>query len=380
MMSKEASQTRNRVSSSRKGFLGLLRGEHKRFLKAEHKRFLWATIAVGLLSLPATVFILNTVCSRLQSVSQVSAITERVEFEVTQPRLAALPVRRMRIATSDPALDGKCINGLILPVLKANVVYGRIGYGPLSIRIVPPDASLQGAIAGEFEPDSGGKSLPLKGSTYMETDESCAEGPGKKEPASNPPSSNALPIWGKARVGSEFKGMSGPDPDPTLLLSGQITVSARTVAVLSGFLGFRATIYPVTVLDLPVASRLEAYNPPPKSPPAGDQQENDETEIVANWWGTAYVDSEKPALSVELATDTAQLALYRPNLSEPDVIEVSSLNQIFDDPNLIMVYKATGVVMILVALCKWVFIEAIEDNSHTDEGAPATHAKEAHSK
>ncbi len=300
-------------------------------------------------------WVLNAVNSRVQSLSQVSALSERVEFEVTQPRLAAVPVRQMRIATGDPALDGKCIDGLILPVLKANVVYGRVGYGPLSIRIVPPDAGQQSAIAGEYEPDGDGRTLALKGSTYIETDESCAQGSARKQPPANPLSSMLLPlpIWGKARVGSEFKGMKSPDPDPTLLLSGQITVSARALEIPPRFLGLRATLYPVTVLDLPVGSRLEAYAPQQVSPPPDDKQEKDGADFVANWWGAAYVDREKPALSVELATDTPKLALYRPNLGEPDIIEVTRLNQLFEDPSLIKAYKMLAALGTLIALCWW---------------------------
>jgi hypothetical protein len=314
---------------------------------------------VAVLAVPTILFVgwvLNAINSRVQSVSQVSALTERVEFEVTQPGLAAVPVRQMRIATGDRALDGRCIDGLILPVLKANVIYGRVGYGPLSIRIVPPDTGPQSAISAEYEPDSHSGALALKGSTYIETDESCAQGSARKQPPANPLSSvpMPLPIWGKARVGSEFKGMKSPDPDPTLLLSGQITVSARALEIPPRFLGLRATLYPVTVLDLPVGSRLETYAPQKESPPPDDQQEKDGAGFVANWWGAVYVDSEKPALDVELATDTPKLALYRPNLGEPDIIEVTRLNQLFEDPNLIKAFKMLAALGTLIALCWWV--------------------------
>jgi hypothetical protein len=105
-----------------------------------HMRHLALIAGLSVPTILSVGLVINIINSRVESVSQVSALTERVEFEVTQPRLAAVPVRHMRIATGDPVLDGKCIDGLILPVLKANVIYGRVGYGPLSIRIVPPDA------------------------------------------------------------------------------------------------------------------------------------------------------------------------------------------------------------------------------------------------
>ena len=192
-----------------------------------------------------------------------------------------------------------------------------------------------------------------------------------------------LQIWGKARVGSEFKAIRSPDPDPTLLLSGQITVSARAVEFPPRFLGLRATLYPVTVLDLPVGSRLETYASQQGSPPSGDKREKDGADFVANWWGTAYVDIEKPALDVELATDTPKLALYRPNLREPDIIEVTHLNQVFEDPNLIKVYKMLATLGTLVALGWWFqdafsFTRRKENKSHTDK-TPHTD-KESHTK
>jgi hypothetical protein len=131
-------------------------------------------------------------------------------------------------------------------------------------------------------------------------------------------------------------------------------VSARALEIPPRFLGLRATLYPVTVLDLPVGSRLETYAPQKESPPPDDQQEKDGAGFVANWWGAVYVDSEKPALDVELATDTPKLALYRPNLGEPDIIEVTRLNQLFEDPNLIKAFKMLAALGTLIALCWWV--------------------------
>jgi hypothetical protein len=324
-----------------------------------------------ILSLPTIVlvfFVFDTISSRVQSVSQVSALTERLEFAVAQPRLAAIPVRQMRIATGEPALDGKCINGLILPVLNATVVYGRVGYGPLSIQIVPQDADQPNTIAGDFEPDDNSKTLALKGSTYIQTDASCVPGPAQKResPALHSDIPLPLPIWGKARIGSEFKGIKSSDPDPTLLLSGQITVSARAVEFLPGFLDLRPTLYPVTVLSLPVGSRLEAYTPPQTNKPPLDEQKKDGAEFVANWWGMAYLDREKPALNVELATDAPKLALYRPNRHDPEIIEITRLNQLFEDPNLIKAYKMLGVLGILIALCRWI-LNAFQFTWHTEK-------------
>jgi hypothetical protein len=324
-------------------------------LRREHQLLVIFTILVGIAICVGLLAVFDAISSRVQSVALVSSLTERVEFVVTQPRLAAIPVRQMRIASDDSTLDGKCISGLILPGLNANVIYGRVGYGPLSIRIVPSDADRQNSTAGEFDPGDGGKAVALKGSTDIETDQSCPQDAVQKQAIADPSFAIPLPlpIWGKARIGSEFKGVESSDPDPRLLLSGQIKVSAQAVELLSGRLGMRTTLYPVTNLDLPVGSRLEAYAPEsPKASPHDESSQNG-TDFIPNWWGTAYVDSEKPALNVELATDTAKLALFRPNQHDPEIIEVSRLNQVFEDPNLIKVYKLLGVFSITATLGLW---------------------------
>jgi len=354
MKIKELSQTCIHAWNALRSFF-LRPARRKRFirlvLKKEHKHRLAVFLVFGIVLLAVMFVFFHAISSHVQSVSQVSALAERVEFEVTQPRLAAIPVRQMRIATGDPALDGKCIDGLILPVLNANVIYGRVGYGPLSIRIGPPDADQPNAIAGVFEPESNGKVLSLKGSAYIETDASCARNSAQVQSSADLVTSIPLPlpIWGKAKIGSEFKGMKSSDPEPTLLLSGQIRVSARAIELPPQFLEMRATLYPVTTLDLPVGSRLEAFAASKNS----SSLDNDGTTFLSNWWGTAYVDSEKPALNIELATDTPKLALYRPNRHEPDVIEASHLNQVFEDPNLVKLYKLFGVFALAAAISGW---------------------------
>jgi hypothetical protein len=70
-------------------------------LKKEHKHRLAVLLVLGMVFLVFTIVFFKAISSHVQSVSQVSALAERVEFEVTQPRLAAIPVRQMRIATGD---------------------------------------------------------------------------------------------------------------------------------------------------------------------------------------------------------------------------------------------------------------------------------------
>jgi len=337
-------------------------------IRPEHKRRALLFIVILFLLVPGMFVFFNAISSGLQSVSQVSALTERVDFEVTQPRLTAIPVRRMRIATDNPTLNGKCVDGIILPALKAHVMYGRVGYGALSIRIAPPEDDPQNTIAGEFDPASNGKALALKGSTYLEADTGCALNLTSKQHSANAQASIPLPlpIWGKANVGSEFKGRMSSDPDPILLLSGQLKVSARSVQCLIWPLDLRATLYPVATLDLPVGSRLESFEPALAAQLSKDDSRKSQAEFVPNWWGTAYVDSDKPAFVVELATDVPRLSLLRPNQHEPEVIEVSRLNQIFEDPNLVKVYKLIGGLLLAATMSGWLF-NAFERKSDTPE-------------
>jgi hypothetical protein len=314
-----------------------------------------AVFVLGFVLLAVLVLVFQLLSARVQTISQISALTERVEFVVAQPGLAAIPVRQMRIATGEPALDGRCTEGLILPAFHANVIYGRVGYGPLSIRIVPPDAPSGNPSAGNFQPTAGGRTFALPGGAYLETDSACGQGSSKEQVSARLPQDIPLPmpIWGRAKIGPEYTGVESSNPEPRLLLSGQMKVSAKAVEIAPGFLDLRATLYPVTVLDLPVGSRLETYPSQPKSPPTAGKPDKDGAPSEPNWWGTAYADSQKPALNLELATDTPKLALYRPNGHEPDVVEVSRMNQIFEDPNLIKLYKLLGAFAIAAAVLKW---------------------------
>jgi hypothetical protein len=160
-----------------------------------------------------------------------------------------------------------------------------------------------------------------------------------------------LPIWGKARIGSEFAGAETAVPEPRVLLDGKLTLSARAVTLFSPNPFMQPTLSQVTELDLPVASRLEAF---PSAPLEEHPKGSDENRTQVNWWGIAYIHDERPALSIVVATDVPKLALYRPNRREPDVIEATTLARIWDDPNLIKVYKLLAVIVGSFAVCGWV--------------------------
>jgi hypothetical protein len=328
---------------------------------SEPKRWHYIWTFVGLaVALSVGFWLLNYYFAGVvQTLSQISATSERVAFDVTQPRLAAFHVRAMRIGTSTSgnsrnSLNGTCVEGLITPALRTKVVYGRVGYGPLSIELLPPARAVnQNVITGVFAPSHDDKDMNLTGRTYLEAEEECDR--------SGVSSSNGapvdlrqrlpapLPIWGLASIGAEFTGAQGPTLVPQLLLSGKLTLSANTVPLWI----VPPTLYPVTEIDLTVGSRVEAYSAP-SSPTESDSTTGDPTQEV-NWWGTVYVDDEKPALTVAVATNVPRLALYRPNRHRPDVIEATVLTQIFNDPHLINLYKLLGVMAGSGALISWWF-------------------------
>jgi len=114
-----------------------------------------------------------------------------------------------------------------------------------------------------------------------------------------------------------------------LLLSGQLRVSARSIHLpfLPNAVD-KPTIYPVTTLDFPVGSRLSAI-PDAEAGAKG---------FMTNWWGVAYVDSSKPALTVEVATNADNLLVYHANVSQPDIIQVATLTQFFNDPLILRIH------------------------------------------
>lgn len=304
---------------------------------------------MGLLALTVALLMLWFNFHPVQTLSQISASSERVEFQVTQPRLAAFYVRGMRIGTSGNSdssntLNGKCVEGLLTPALETRVIYGRVGYGDLSIELLPRTLTAnQAVVTGVFSRAPDNKDLSLRGRTYLEAEEECAHhrvlALGKNETEAQPQHPGPLPLWGRASIGAEFTGVQGPVPMPGLLLGGKLTVSAEAVSV--GFLGLRPTLYSVAQLDLPVGSRVEASAMPSREEGSTSALAGRTEEV--NWWGTVYVQNDTPALTVLVATDVPKLAVYRPNRHEPDVIEASLLTSLFEDPHLIGLYKLLSV-------------------------------------
>src|ERR1035441_2589659 len=337
------------------------------FRSPKHAQHVWASVVLVILMSFGFWWANYSFSSSVQTLSEVSATSERVAFDVTQPRLAAFYVRAMRIGTSTNALKG-CIEGLVTPALNSRVIYGRVGYGPLSIELWPPgDGGQENATAAAFAAGGGDKEVSLGGRIYMETDGGC-------DPLSVKATPLPLPIWGRASIGSEFAGAEGAVPTPRLLLEGKLRFSARAVNL--NLLSLRPTLYSVTALELPVGSRLEAFSTAPQAEQQdvnGGKKAGDRSQKV-NWWGTAYVHYEETALIIAIAPDEARLALYRPNTHDPDVIEATMLTQIFDDPNLIKIYKLLAVIGGCGALGGWLVsaFKKREKGTANQEGARTT--------
>lgn len=279
--------------------------------------------------------------------------TEKISFEDVFEK-SAFPVYGMRASVSDAtspalaALDRQCVDGLFHPTRFARVTYGRVGQGPLEIDVARGSvASTETTpVLGAYEARNGDRPLKIVAPIYFEWDKKCAEdhaasgGLATQNETFPPP----LPVWGTISVGGEFQPITTPGlPPPRLLLSGDIRVSAHSIHI-SDKLGFvdKPTIYTVTSLHLPVGSRLVAA-------PEDDGKAGNAT----NWWGVVYVDSSKPALSAEVATNASKLLTYHANLSKPDLIQVATLTQLTNDPQIIRLHFCMVVVISFFGILGW---------------------------
>lgn len=255
--------------------------------------------------------------------TSVVAQTELIRFE-DPAGMAAFPVYGMRAVDdsgSSPTIDGQCVDGLISPNPAARISYGRVGGGGVEIRLIrsPSAPQSMGPVIATYEAREAGTALPIRGPLFLAWDARCVrehqaalpDALGEDKP---PP----LPVWGQVVLGGEFKPIRVAGmPEPRMLLSGEMQISARSV----GWLG-PPTLYHAGAEVLPVGSRLEAetdgvgYGP-------GERP---------NWWGTVVVSPDQPALSVMLATDTHRFRLFHANQDKADIITVSGLTQLIDDP------------------------------------------------
>ena len=186
-----------------------------------------------------------------------------------------------------------------------------------------------------FYPQAGSQPRLIDSIWFLSTDSSC-----KRSEAMQ------FPIWGDVSVGLEFRPPNSADtPEPSMLIDGTIQVAARSA--------FQDALYEVRSISVPTGARLQAYDsravssrPNAKSPTIGSV-------APAVWWAIAYVDPQRTALVTELATETPNIALYRPNRSVADRIGASDLTQLTTDPDIVRVHILALVFMALVFSCDW---------------------------
>lgn len=234
-----------------------------------------------------------------------SVQTERVSFIVADGQRAAFYVEGMGVSAGDEQPGTACVTGRVVPMKGVTVSYGRVGNGPLEIGLDAAEDAPQGSPAAVLETGSGASQRLASPVVLI--------------PRCGPPPLR-LPIWGRVSIGNEFRSQAtATPPEPSFLISGSVKVWGKTA--LDRALNEPASLYPVMDLALPVGSRLETW-----TEARGKQG--------GIWWGMAYPDPFKPALTVDVATEARQLALYRPNASGAEVIGVSPLTQIIKDPSL----------------------------------------------
>jgi hypothetical protein len=249
--------------------------------------------------------------------------TEYVGFTVVDRDRAAFQIDKMHLTPlgSNESTEANCVSGLFTPNPGTEIAYSRIGEGPVEITI-SPGFGATGDDVGQLYSDDQATPRRYSGPIIMQQRNLCLH---KDTDAKHPVV--RLPIWGYARIGREFKPARGAEPDPGLLIDGKLDVSAHAV--------WTGALYEVRSVTLPVASRLQAAR-------AG-QRDSDAKPI---WWGLASVDSLKTGLLVNVATVAPRLELYRPNQTDAEVISVTSLVQLTDDPVLLRL-------QILVAVLFW---------------------------
>lgn len=281
---------------------------------ASRRHRLTAFFALVAVALYLCLFPLIVPAAEVLSTASIS--TEKIRY-VDYADRTAIPVFGMRWD-----LEGPCVDGRLLPKAPAEVVYGRTGTGPLEIEIMPGAGGKEGDdILAVYLPRGEGTSKDIRTRIYLQWDNACAKTPSsqaRRHPGEESPP--PLPVSGSISIGQEpTMSMAAGLPKPQLLLSGRLSVSARALGYFSP-----RTLYPVKDVILPVGSRLEAGDGFAAS--GGSPR----------WWGVAMTDAGKPGLSVEVSTEASRFLLFHPGPRnrEADIIHVSRLTQLGEDPGL----------------------------------------------
>lgn len=276
----------------------------------------WARVPAFMMIVVAVYVMWVNALPQPATLTTVSALSERVEFAVTNPQQSVVPISGMKIA---PAQDGEltgCVRGALHPHEGSAVAYERAVAGDLAVVLVSGKAN--------FERLSDGKQFSLPSAVEFVVSSECKDGP--------PP---RYPIWGPLRLGDEKITATGTGMvSPSMLLEGKLTIQAR--AVSSRLVPFnRDTLYTVKEIALPAGARVESK--------MADERD-------ALWWGSVYVDAQKVGLQVQAATEASALTLFRPGRTrseDADVISITALTQLFSDPNVI---RVQAMALALIAL------------------------------
>jgi hypothetical protein len=328
-------------------------------LKSELELFLWLAPVV------ITMFILLVFwrARNVHGVSRVSAQTELISFTVINPEVVNIPVRGVRISSGSSQIVGKCISGSLSPVLNAQVAYGRSGWGPLIIRVGFTDHA-DTSTAALFTAWGQDRRIALPSPVELVFDPGCKL-PDKDDEhidLSKSPAPYNLPVFGRAVIGSESHPMANDYPEPATLITAKVTVSARATPLI-----FPGALYQVDTFDLPVGSRIDARLDAGGLRAAATNGNPEDVEAGANWAGIVYLDLSKPGLSVEVETDTTSLRIIRPNSAAPDIVRVTGVKEVFEDPGLLIIYKSIFVIGVLFTFCGWASENVLSESSEKQQ-------------
>jgi hypothetical protein len=260
-----------------------------------------------------------------EMVSIAALQTERIGFVAFDGRKAAFYEPGMRLAAGGEEPSQSCVRGLITPTNGSTVSYGRVAIGDIEIDVSAPPGAMSGAIAAtlDYPPEERLPARRLKAPLILAFDDRCPSSPLR------------LPIWGSVTVGQEYRPQAvALPPEPTFLIAGEVKVWAKTALHIGG----PPSLYPVSDLAVPVASRLEAWRDSATLAP------------VPVWWGIAYAGPDKAALEVDVSTEASELSLFRPNASEGEVIGVSRFTQLVSDPSILLLHIFAGAFLAIASL------------------------------
>lgn len=257
------------------------------------------------------------------AIATVSAEVERIEFTVHDPRLASFPVGGMRIVHQEAhpgarLAAGECISGLLRPDLGAIVAYELAGRAPLTVSI-----EQGGAV---HEPPAGGAATRVSAPFVLEeASKQCGAEHGEAP--------HRLPIRGDLRIGVEMRPAARGRVTPGLLLEGKLRVQVRALHTLH--VGRQpSTLYSGPEIELAAGARVQAD--------AGRRPQT--------WFGTALVPDDAASLRVLASTEAPNLLVFRPGRTDPDVIRITALTQVFEDPNVVRLQMLVLGVIAIIAL------------------------------